>query len=100
MNPWAKARPLRARIMILPSRVTQLRGMTNLGAIFRTPPNFSVYPVPPVESLKVEWQNAPCVGAGMNVPTSLLVQPPKATDLSAGAQAGVSPWYRVYLQVI
>ncbi len=50
--------------------------------------SYTIYPGP---------QNAPDVSAGMNVLGFPEGPRPKATDLSAGAQAGVSPWYGVYL---
>ena len=61
--------------------VPDLRARTSCFPLF-------FYPVPPVESLQVERQKAPCVIAGMNVPDSLQGERPKAP--------GVSPWYGVY----
>jgi len=51
-----------------------------------------IYPVPPVESLEVERQNAPHVSAGINVVNFPGGQHPKATDLN--------PWYGVYEVVL
>ncbi len=45
-------------------------------------------------------QNAPDVSAGRNVLGFPEGPRPKATDLSAGAQAGVSPWYGVYEEIV
>jgi len=47
-----------------------------------------LYPVPPVESLQVERQKAPCVEVGLNVRESLQGESLEATD--------ISPWYGVY----
>jgi len=51
-----------------------------------------IYPVPPVESLQVERQNAPHVSAGINVVKFPGGQRLKATELS--------PWYGVYEVVL